>query len=160
MELTQERLKEILEYDEETGFFHWKKRIAHCVHIGDVAGKVDRYGYVTIGLYVKEYRAHRLAFLYITGEWPKNNVDHINGIRDDNRWENLRDVSSVHNMRNQKKSIRNKTGIVGVSQKHNGFVARIGNIKLYKGSDFFEACCARKSAEKACGFHDNHGRAA
>jgi hypothetical protein len=72
------------------------------------------------------YYAHRLAFLYMTGEWPPNEVDHLNGIRDDNRWANLRLATVSLNRQNQRRPRRdNTTGYLGVMVNGAGFAARI-----------------------------------
>jgi hypothetical protein len=100
--ITQKELKELLQYNENTGIFTWlcdkgtnkvKNKIAGSIHSG---------GYLTIRINRKRYLAHRLAWLYIYGEWPKNQIDHINGIRDDNRIENLRNVTTRENQQNRK----------------------------------------------------------
>ena len=101
--LTQERLKELLHYCPETGVFTWKQRVANRIHIGDTAGCLDKCktnGYIRI----LRYRAHRLAFLYMEGEMPKNDVDHINRVRNDNRWCNLRHATHRMNMNNMSSS--------------------------------------------------------
>lgn len=98
--VTQDELKERLTYDPETGVFTWKK--ARKGNTGRTAGTHDRDGYIVIHLYQRQYRAHRLAWLYVYGEWPRNQIDHINGIRDDNRILNLRDVTPRENSQNQK----------------------------------------------------------
>jgi hypothetical protein len=98
--LTQSRLKELLHYDPETGLFTWLVSTSNCVKVGDVAGSVS-HGYRIIKIDGKKYGAHRLAFLYITGNLPENDTDHINGIRDDNRWCNLREATRAENMQNK-----------------------------------------------------------
>lgn len=168
--LTQSRLTELLHYDPTTGIFTWIKQVCNSVNVGDIAGsehKVD--GYIQIGVDGVLYRAHRLAFLYMTGAFPDVHVDHISGLRADNRWTNLRNADALINLKNAKLSRNNKTGIIGVSitQAKNTrgktyFYASITvnykSIPLYHGKDLFEACCRRKSAEIKHGFHVNHGR--
>jgi hypothetical protein len=88
--LTQDRLKEVLHYDPETGVFTWKTHIATKVLVGDIAGTVDHTGQRRIGIDRKGYTASRLAYLYMTGEHPSRYVMHTNGIRADDRWENLK----------------------------------------------------------------------
>ncbi len=121
--LTQQQLKEVLLYDPETGLFKWAKN-RHRVNKGDIAGSLA-YGYVSIKLYGEKYMAHRLAFLYITGKWPKEEVDHINCTRNDNRWINLREATRFENMRNVEMKFTNKTGFKGVSKSNNKWLARI-----------------------------------
>lgn len=112
--LTQERLKELLHYDSDTGIFrHNKSR--YGVTKGMRAGSIDRYGYVCIILNGKRYAAHRLAWLYMTGKLPIEQLDHINRIRTDNRYKNLREVSAAENKQNLGLHLKNKSGIRGVS---------------------------------------------
>jgi hypothetical protein len=85
---------------------------------GSVAGARHPHGYTQIKIAGRQYLAHRLAWLYITGEWPSNHVDHINGDKTDNRFENLRDVSRNVNMQNLKSATkRSTTGVLGVRRK-------------------------------------------
>lgn len=114
MKLTQKRLKELLHYDPDTGIFTWKVRPANCLQIGDVAGGTDFYGYCRIRVLGKICKAHRLAFLYMEGYMPENCVDHINRIRNDNRWCNLREVSRSCNAKNREFCPSDTTGVVGV----------------------------------------------
>lgn len=92
MDITQSQLKELFHYSPGTGQFYRKTSTNSCARIGDKAGSV-RSGYIVIGICGKSYLAHRLAFLYMQGEMPPEQVDHINHIRDDNRWLNLREAS-------------------------------------------------------------------
>lgn len=112
--LTQSRLNELLHYDPDTGVFTWLAAVARSVKIGDVAGWAEDDGYLRISVGGKQYLAHRLAFLYMTGDWPKDQVDHRNGIRDDNRWDNLREATHAENGQNVALSRRNKSGFIGV----------------------------------------------
>ena len=151
--ITQERLKELLHYDPETGIFTrlWCKYSPQL--IGKEAGNVDSIGYISVSVDSKNYRAHRLAFLYMEGAMPPDQVDHINRIRTDNRWRNLRHSDYELNNRNQNLFSTNTSGITGVRRKldKSKYCASIyrnkKNKTLYYGDDFFEACCARKSAE-------------
>ena len=113
--LTQEQLKELLSYDPETGIFTWLKAVSKSVRVGSIAGSFDKKGYIRIGLLRRRYSAHRLAFLYMTGSFPPNDTDHINGVRNDNRWINLRQATNSENQRNQGKPITNTSGYKGVS---------------------------------------------
>ena len=82
--LTQERLKEVVEYNSNTGVFIWKKSIAKIVKIGNIAGSQRVDGYLSFQIDKKMYLAHRLAWFYIYGYFPQM-LDHINQIRNDNR---------------------------------------------------------------------------
>jgi len=98
--LTQERLKELLHYDPETGEFTWQVDRGLNVKAGDAAGYTGAAGYRVIGVLGKNRRAHRVAFLYMTGDWPDYQVDHKDGDRLNNRWANLRACTSAQNMQN------------------------------------------------------------
>jgi len=117
--LTQERLKELLSYDPESGIFIRKTRSANCVNVGDVAGSVSTKGYIIISIENRYYKAHRLAWLYINGSMPINSIDHINCNKTDNRILNLRHATNAENIRNQGLRSTNKSGFIGVSfSKH------------------------------------------
>ena len=124
--LSQERLKKILNYDPETGAFEWKTRTANCIHVGDVAGSNDKYGYWQIQVDGKCCFAHRLAWLYVYGVWPENHIDHIDGVKNNNRIVNLRDVTCLVNSQNQRSAqCINTSGFLGVSAVGKVFRARI-----------------------------------
>ena len=99
-DLTQERVKILLTYDPETGIFVWNADGINQVKAGRIAGTPHE-GYVRICVDANRYTAHRLAWLYQTGAWPANVIDHINGRRNDNTWTNLRDVFQRENLENQ-----------------------------------------------------------
>jgi len=113
--ITQKELKEVLRYSPETGVFTWLKTASNRVKVGDVAGYTapDKYKQIRIGNVL--YKAHRLAFLYMEGEFPAKIVDHINHDPSDNRWVNIRHADRYINQRNMKISKRNTSGISGVS---------------------------------------------
>ena len=113
--ITAEQLREILDYSAETGVFIWRIRPSKSVKAGNIAGNINKVGYSTLGIQGKIYNAHRLAWLYIRGTWPVGLIDHINGIKADNRFENLRDVGAEGNSQNiRKPNRRNKSGFMGV----------------------------------------------
>ena len=111
--LTAEYVRNILDYNPETGDFIWKINKGSRAKKEMVAGTI-RDGYIIIGINNKEYGAHRLAWLYMAGNWPKEYIDHINGIRGDNKWCNLRETSASQNLRNRPKAKNNKSGHKGV----------------------------------------------
>ena len=155
--ITYERLKELLHYSPDSGIFTWKLSTARCIKPGDIAG-CKSLGYIRIRIDGKIYQAHRLAWLYHYGEWPKYGLDHINRIKDDNRIENLRDVDQYENMRNTGNPSDNTSGIKGISwhKKANKWMARIAvngkdkHLGLYKS--FHNAVCARHVAETCLGW--------
>jgi hypothetical protein len=124
--LDQSRLKEILHYDPETGVFTWLKPTSNRVRVGAVCDTVGPIGYVVIGLLGKRQYAHRLAWLYMTGEWPSDQVDHVNCIKLDNRWSNLRVAGKSKNMQNIGLRSNNSSGFTGV-----GFHAQTGRWRAF-----------------------------
>jgi hypothetical protein len=114
-DMNQKLLKKNLKYDENNGLFYWVSNF-HKSKIGQVAGYKMKNGYIMIGISGVGYLAHRLAWLYVNGKFPKDKIDHINGVRDDNRIANLREATQAENLQNQSKPrITNKSGYLGVS---------------------------------------------
>ena len=117
MSLTQERLKQVLFYDQESGVF---TRL-QCLQRPDIVNRpasenTSGNGYLRIAIDGKRYYAHRLAWLFVTGSWPDNEIDHVNGIPTDNRWSNLREASSTLNKQNMRRAKSNsKSRVLGVS---------------------------------------------
>ncbi|MFT0547451.1 HNH endonuclease signature motif containing protein [Allopusillimonas ginsengisoli] len=124
MALSQDDLKRELIYTPETGIF--KRRGAAVGPRVESAGTYHTLGYIQIRVCGGRYLAHRLAWLYEYGRWPEFHIDHINGIRDDNRISNLRDVSAKQNRQNTTiASKKNVLGILGVSKRGSRYVSRI-----------------------------------
>ena len=109
--ITQARLKELLTYDPETGYFTRNVNVKGA-NAGERAGTITAKGYIAIGIDRKHYLAHRLAFLYMTGEWPKELVDHKDTIKINNKWENLREATNSQNKRNVGARKTNKSGSI------------------------------------------------
>ncbi len=122
--LTQEELKQILDYNPETGIWIWKVVKSRRVKIGEKAGTIHPSGYRHIIINGKNYSSSRLAFFYMTGRWPNPEIDHKNRIRNDDRWENLREATSNINNFNKKK-IGNQNLPKGVSKHQNKFQAQV-----------------------------------
>lgn len=113
--LTREILSQMLKYDPETGVFTWLVKRQPDIKPGRIAGCVPAdSGYRLIRVLQRNYRAHRLAWLYMTGEFPNSQIDHANGDRADNRWKNLRLASQSQNNANAKLRKNNSTGLKGV----------------------------------------------
>lgn len=114
--LSAERLREVLNYDPETGVFAWKAPTSYRVKVGSFAGRQPgRNHYPRITIDYQTHGTHRLAWLYVHGVWPSGEIDHVNGDRSDSRIANLRDVPSFVNMQNQRKAhSRNASGLLGV----------------------------------------------
>lgn len=117
--LTQSRLKELFTYDPKTGLF---TRNIYVPGQSSRVGTLTAKGYLAIGIDRKHYLAHRLAFLYMTGEWPKEHVDHKNEIKTDNSWENLRDCTRSENFKNVGARKNNKLGVKGVTKTKTGYL--------------------------------------
>lgn len=120
-------LKALLRYDPKTGSFRWLVSPRYNVLVGQVAGHVRAsYGYRVIGIQGNLYRAHRLAFLYMTGSWPLRDIDHIDGNKDNNKWANLRDADQRINQGNRKRANANSgSGLLGVGRWRVYWRARI-----------------------------------
>lgn len=112
--LTQQALKSLLRYDPETGAFTWLHRRG-SVKAGDEAGSVGVDGYLGIKVEGRRCSSHRLAWLYMTGCWPAAQIDHINRVKTDNRFCNLREATCSENHHNLGLMRTNKTGYQGVS---------------------------------------------
>ena len=183
-DLTYEYVNSRLRYEPETGLLFWKERPPVAGETTKQAGHRDRWNmrhakkeagaefvrgrtsYKQIKLNRKAYYAHRLVWLLDYGEWPENQIDHINGNGLDNRVENLRDVTNQENGKNRRIDLRSKFGATGVyfrKQKNKWEASiRVDGKYKYLGcfTSFTEAVRARKEAERKHRFHPNHGRAA
>jgi HNH endonuclease len=150
--LTQERLKQVLSYDPDTGVFRWEQPSKRTPYLkGREAGSMNSKGYRTVRIDNREYKAHRLSWFYMTGEWPKM-IDHKNRKRDDNRWDNLRLGSASLNAFNKTPHKLSNTGIRGVffrsPRRYEAYIGGGGG----KGRGYFptleEAVAARKTWEE------------
>lgn len=157
----KEYLNKIFKYND--GSLYWINSRKNYVRAGHKAGGHDQYGYIRIKLDGKYYQAHRIIYKMLIGEDP-NVIDHINGVKDDNRIENIRSVNAGENSRNSKIPDKNMSGVIGVSwdKKQRLWTAQISNNekKVHLGSfkDFNDAVNTRKEAEIKYGYHANHGR--
>lgn len=154
-------LRKHLEYCQKTGRFKWLMPRSNKIKPGDSAGVLMNIGYVLIGIFGKRYYAHRLAFLYMTGKMPVNQVDHINLIRHDNRWKNLRHATRSQNHANTVKKRPRKSVYKGVTVnsgystlwrakiKHNGTSIHLG----YFSSEVKAAKAYDVAARKIFGEH-------
>lgn len=142
-ELSQSTLCQMLHYDPKTGHFAWLPRPLEFItetkatpkwvtkarmdarFAGKRVGTVDKKGYLRIFLFGNSYPAHVLAWLYMTGEWPTEEVDHRNLQKMDNRWDNLRPATSQQNARNRRVRSDSSTGLKGVKPHEGRFHARI-----------------------------------
>ena len=130
--LSHEKLLELLEYSPSTGLFTWRVSRSGNKGVGSIAGTLQKDGCLTIGLDRKIYKAHRLAWFYMTGSWPKKLVDHRNTIRTDNSWNNLREANHAQNMYNSpSKNKFGATGIRAVGSKFQVYLTENGYIKYF-----------------------------
>lgn len=109
------RLREVLNYNSDTGVFVWLRPTGRRAKAGDIAGSAEGRGYWAIRIQTARYKAHRLAWLYHYGVWPEGDIDHINSNKQDNRIANLRDVDRSTNIQNLKAAkSHNSSGLLGV----------------------------------------------
>lgn len=111
--LTASRLREVLHYDPDTGRFVWRVQKSNVVKVGDDAGACDG-EYLACWVDGRRYYLHRLAWLYMTGAWPLQVIDHIDGVKTHNAWGNLREASNADNQRNMGLKANNTSGRKGV----------------------------------------------
>lgn len=153
--LSNERLKELLDYDSNTGIFRWLAKRGRATS-GSVAGSVMKNGYLRIRIDGDMYLAHRLAWFYVYEKWPEGDIDHINCNKKDNRIFNLRTATRQQNMRNQNKKSSNTSGFKGVhfSKDKNKWCARIriDNKRMFLGY-FSSASDAHAAYASACKRH-------
>ena len=132
---TAEEVRKALHYDPDAGVFTWKKRPVwkwnkrlggKRAGYANVKGQSQRSVYRMIWINGTNRKEHRLAWIYMTGEWPELDIDHKNGDGLDNRWENLRLATSSQNNMNTGMYSTNTVGVKGVSRHKCGFQARIG----------------------------------
>lgn len=126
--ITRNEVLELLDYDRDTGVFTWKVTIAKGKK-GARAGTVcSTSGHRHLMIHGVRCKAHRVAWLVVVGEWPSGEIDHINGVKDDNRFCNLRDVDRITNQQNERRARRSNksTGLLGAYPLPNGrFCAKL-----------------------------------
>lgn len=163
--LTLDRLKEVLTYDPETGIFRWVKTLGSRARAGEIAGsKPTTVGYGTIRIDGKLYYAHRLAWFFFYGEWPKHQVDHKNLKRVENPIENLREATMQQQRRNEGRRKNNTSGFKGVSwsKRRRKWEARIMVNYRSHVIGYFDTPLQAHTAwrEKAAELHGEFARAA
>lgn len=165
--------RRLVDYDPETGIFIWKERPDDLFEgkrkLTNTWNKrfagmpalctLNHNGYLYGAIFGSNYSTHRMAWYFIHGVNP-DEIDHINGVRTDNRICNLRHVDRKENCKNAKRQARNTSGVSGVAwdSKNAKWQVRIGRRHIGRFRDFEEAVSARKAAELQNGFHANHGR--
>jgi hypothetical protein len=161
-DLTAERLRELLSYDPETGVFTWRVRIRGNVHPGMASASSRRRGYARVKVDGHAYAAHRLAWLYVYGEWPAGFIDHKNRDRADNRISNLRIATLSQNQHNRGASRLSSTGVKGVylDRKRGGYQVSlavnyksvyIGRCKtIAEGAELYRAAVSKHHRDFGC----------
>ena len=150
--LTAARIHRLFNYNPDTGLFVRTMNKSNGHRVGDVVGSADDKGYLTMMVDGRSHKVHRIAWLYMTGEHPTDQIDHINGIKSDNRWVNLREATPLQNCINRNTPKHNTSGITGVTfdKSTNKWRAQI----MLQGKTFWlgsfdtikEAAASRKGA--------------
>jgi hypothetical protein len=157
--LGYEEANELFSYSAETGVITTRRSLSAKKPVGSVLGAITRDGYLQIGLRGRFYMAHRLAFLLMDKEWPSEQVDHINGIRTDNSWRNLRHATAGLNAQNKRvPQSNNRSGFLGVTKFGRGWRASITVMRkqVYLGTfgtpeEAFNAYLrAKRAAHEGC----------
>lgn len=174
-QLTQDYVRSLFEYDPETGVLTWKWRPREHFNsnrswngtntrcAGKVAGVLRANGYIELGIDCRLYKAHRIIWLWMTGDMP-DEIDHDDGIRDNNRFSNLKNGTHGGNMMNKSKRRDNKSGVCGVGwhktdRRWVAFITINGKQKRLGGFvNKDDAIAARLAAEEEYGFGQSHGR--
>ena len=161
---TRERLKELFNYNPDSGVITRLKSVSNNAKKGSVVNTKNARGYILVRVDYEQYLAHRLVFIYMGYDIEEKCIDHINHNKEDNSWLNLRVTCHKGNGRNQSKSISNYSGFTGVcwhkaGNKWESYINHEGKlIHLGLHSCFLDAIAERIRANKAFGFHENHGK--
>lgn len=152
--LAHEYLRECLHYSVITGEFYWLKAPSNKVKLGSMAGSLNVKGYRQIKINGTLHRAHRLVWLWVTGKWPVNEIDHVNGVRNANYWLNLREATHSQNAMNRGMLANNTSSFKGVfwnkrAQKWMGQI-NLNSRRIHLGyfDAIEDACAARTAAEE------------
>jgi hypothetical protein len=161
--ITQQKLKDILHYDQDLGTFTWKVKYNKRMFAGDVAGTLCK-GYIKIYIDYVQYKAHQLAWLYIYGEMPKDSIDHINGNNADNRLCNLRLANKFENAANRTIMKNNTSGFKGVTKSRNKWKAQLNfknikyNLGIFDTPQLASLAYEKKAKELHGDFYYKHSR--
>lgn len=147
--MTQDELRSLLDYDPLTGVFLWKVARGGSVRAGEVAGTFCTKGYRKIIVGGISYKAHRLAWFYVHGEWPAEQIDHINRVKDDNRIANLRVVSNGENRANTEPNRNNAIGAKNVHPVRNHYRVMVRRDKRNHHVGYFKSVNDAVTAREA-----------
>jgi len=153
--ITLEEVLSVVSYNPDTGEF---VRIRNSKRADTPMSIGYRRVRFTLGNKKYEFLAHRLAWFITHGYWPEYEIDHINGDREDNKLENIRDVTRTENARNTKLRVDNTSGHSGVSRHQRGWKVTVSGKYIGYSECFGKAIAMRKGAEKSMEYHKNHGR--
>lgn len=159
--LTHAHLLSVLSYSKEAGEFVWLVDSGRAFK-GNVAGHIRKDGYVSIIIGKRQYKAHRLAWFYVTGAWPKGRLDHEDNCQSNNRWGNLRPATHSQNMANRKVNSNSATGFKGVSKRGGRFRAYVNKDgkRYWLGQYPTAAAAAAVAQAKSKELHGEFARAA
>jgi len=162
--LNYKKAIELYDYCPNTGIVRSKVKRRQA-EVGTILGSPHGKGYLTVWYINRNYFLHRVIWLLVTGNWPRQEIDHIDGNRSNNSWANLREASTFVNTKNQKMRESNSSGVIGVSRSSSvskpwraTIVVNRNQINLGNFKTVEEASISRKKAEAFYGFHENHGR--
>lgn len=164
MKIDYSELRSLFNYNPDTGELSWNKTVNPRAKKGKKIDCISPNGYIQFQYLGKKYYAHRVIWYICNGSYPELFIDHIDGNRNNNRRDNLREVSKLENHKNMKKPCTNTSGTVGVTwcKRDRKWIAQIKveqkGINLGRFAEYSEAVNARKNAEVLYGFHKNHGR--
>lgn len=168
-DLTAEYVRSILDYNPETGIFRWKYRSNICKtwntnYHGKIAGRSrpNNFGYLQIGINGKTYLNHRLAWIWMTGEWPKEDIDHKDLNKINNKWDNLREATPSQNHINKiPKNAAQFRGVLKIINKHSikyRAYIRINGIKVHLGLYETPEIAYRVYCDASKKYHGEFGR--
>lgn len=169
---TAKIIREFSDYDPETGLLTWRHRAEHWFASteschrwnnrfeGAAAGSVHYNGYLRVTFFGDKFLAHRIIWVWVTGEVPSGEIDHVDHNRLNNAWGNLRAVDRAENCKNTSQYSTNTSGVTGVrwDTERCKWRAEVGRKLLGRFATFNEAVSVRRAAEAAHGYHKNHGR--